>query len=177
MAVCVLAPSLSHSVYVDGIKTSRPEENVAAGWALLRWVLDIEDPAPAAIYLGCENSQQTAKTTNGSFLEVMSFDMENFFGELCWALSVLHGQQAPESSSHPGARKSGQGRSCGRVGPALAYSTSGQYVWLKAQGWEPMPEPEDDQGKSSYWLIESASVESPGVAHGMELSACILGET
>jgi hypothetical protein len=50
---------LQLSVHVDDFKMSGPMENIAAGWSLLRDVIDMKDLAPATLYLGCEQSQRT----------------------------------------------------------------------------------------------------------------------
>ena len=41
------------TVYVDDFKMSGPEKNLQKGWALFRQELNLEDPAPANLYLGC----------------------------------------------------------------------------------------------------------------------------
>ena len=42
------------SIYVDDFKMSGPIENMEKGWALLRSKIDMEDPTPVGLYLGCQ---------------------------------------------------------------------------------------------------------------------------
>ena len=51
------------SIYVDDFKMAGPTENIDKGWALLRSKIDMEDPTPVGLYLGCQQQRFDVKTT------------------------------------------------------------------------------------------------------------------
>ena len=46
------------SIYVDDFKLSGPKANLAKGWALLEEVIDLDEPGPAGLYLGCQQYKE-----------------------------------------------------------------------------------------------------------------------
>ncbi len=63
------------SIYVDGFKLAGPTENLAPGSALLREVVDVEDPAPATFYFGCTRSLHALTMPDGAQVQVMAYDV------------------------------------------------------------------------------------------------------
>ena len=51
------------TVYVDDFKMAGPRNNLKEGRALISNILEIEDPAPIHLYLGCLHEKK--KTMNG----------------------------------------------------------------------------------------------------------------
>ncbi len=62
------------TIYVDDFKMAGPKGNMVAGWALLREVIDMGDPAPTALYLGCEQSQQAVTMPSVAQVQVVTYD-------------------------------------------------------------------------------------------------------
>ena len=54
------------SVCVADFKMSGPKKNLAEGWRLMRAHIDLEEPAPAHLYLGCEHSFKTWPAEEGA---------------------------------------------------------------------------------------------------------------
>ncbi len=50
-------------------------ENLAPGWALLREAIDMENPAPAMIYLGCEQSIRALTMPDEAKVQAMAYDV------------------------------------------------------------------------------------------------------
>ena len=65
-------------VYVDDFKLAGPSANLAAGWALLRALLQLEDPAPARLYLGCLHEQREATTSSNATARAIVHSMEDY---------------------------------------------------------------------------------------------------
>lgn len=62
-------------IYVDDLKLSGPEKNLAKGWELLRSKLKIE-PETDLEYLGCLLSKGTDKLHDGTVVQTMICNME-----------------------------------------------------------------------------------------------------
>ena len=51
-------------VYVDDFKMAGPRDNLKKGWALLKPLIDMDEAAPLALYLGCHHKvHRSGKTT------------------------------------------------------------------------------------------------------------------
>ena len=65
-------------VYVDDFKLSGPKQNMKEGWDLIREVLDIEDPAPLDLYLGCYHEYFERTDPDGNVVRGRRYNQENF---------------------------------------------------------------------------------------------------
>ena len=45
------------SIYVDDFKLAGPADALEKGWALLRTKIELEDPGPVGLYLGCQQQR------------------------------------------------------------------------------------------------------------------------
>ena len=61
-------------VYVDDFKLAGPAKHLAEGWKRLRKGLDLDDPAPSGLYLGCQH-ERFVQGTKGAGI---SYNMESF---------------------------------------------------------------------------------------------------
>ena len=52
-------------VYVDDFKMSGPQVNMARGWKLIQSRLNLGDPAPSSLYLGCTHECKPITLNNG----------------------------------------------------------------------------------------------------------------
>ena len=64
-------------VYVDDFKLSGPKANLPKGWVLVRQGLQIDDPHPLDIWLGC-NHKFWERLHEGRTIRGISYDMESF---------------------------------------------------------------------------------------------------
>ncbi len=71
-------------IYVDDFKLAGPEENLDAGWALLRTKLNIGPEGPLGMYLGCNQRREKMQIHGGLWANVVIYDMESFL-EQCVA--------------------------------------------------------------------------------------------
>ena len=65
-------------VYVDDFKLSGPTEQVRKGWKVLRKKINMGDPAPVDLYLGCRQEIHSASMGDGSTVRYMSYSMRDF---------------------------------------------------------------------------------------------------
>ena len=65
-------------IYVDDFKMAGPEENLDAGWALLRTKLSIGPEGPLGMYLGCNQRREQMTIHGGIQANVVIYDMESF---------------------------------------------------------------------------------------------------
>lgn len=61
------------SVHVDDFKMSGPENNLALAWSKLRTHIEMDDPVPAGLYLGCNNHYKTEKD-----VMKVTYDMKHY---------------------------------------------------------------------------------------------------
>ena len=61
------------SVYVDDFKLSGPKRNLKEGWDLIRAEIDLEPPAPANLYLGCEHEACTWDSKDGHPIKAYAY--------------------------------------------------------------------------------------------------------
>ena len=64
-------------VYVDDFKLSGPTVNMDRGWELIRGGIDVEDPHPLDVYLGCAHRFWETKH-DGKVIRGLTYDMESF---------------------------------------------------------------------------------------------------
>ena len=79
------------NVYVDDFKLSGPTCNMTAGWKLIRQGLDIEEPGPLSLYLGCCHRPISAKAEDGTTVQGMSYDQEDFLKSCVERYAELRG--------------------------------------------------------------------------------------
>ena len=65
-------------VYVDDFKLAGPQANMAAGWQLLRASLNLEDPAPVHLYLGCIHEAQEFAVNKTVKARAIIYNMEDY---------------------------------------------------------------------------------------------------
>ena len=58
-------------IYVDDFKMSGKGCNIQAGWKVLRDRLNIEDPEPVNLYLGCKHELATVPGPGGLSITVL----------------------------------------------------------------------------------------------------------
>ena len=69
---------LLFAVYVDDFKLSGPKDNLRVGWDMIRNTIQMEDPKPANLYLGCIHERtEGVDIGNGRTATVMEYNMEN----------------------------------------------------------------------------------------------------
>ena len=75
-------------IYVDDLKLAGPAVNMAEGWAYIRGVLDIDDPSPVDLFLGCQhevqcgiNAGRSASSPIPGPASIMTYNMDAFFRE------------------------------------------------------------------------------------------------
>ena len=66
-------------VYVDDFKLSGPKEKLQVGWNLISQGITLEKPEPIGLYLGCKHIQSKATLPDGTTVNMMTYDMEEFF--------------------------------------------------------------------------------------------------
>ena len=66
------------SIYVDDFKLAGPKENLAKGWALLKEVIELDEPELAGLYLGCQQHKKENANPEGKKRTCMIYDMEAF---------------------------------------------------------------------------------------------------
>ena len=66
-------------IYVDDFKLSGPADKLEEGWRLISSGLNIEDPSPLGMFLGCKH-EQSERILPGSSkrVRVMEYNMEEF---------------------------------------------------------------------------------------------------
>ncbi len=57
------------SIYVDDFKLAGPIGNLDGGWELLRKLIEMEDPGPVGLYLGCQQRLMTIEHARGTVVE------------------------------------------------------------------------------------------------------------
>jgi hypothetical protein len=65
-------------VYVDDFKMSGPKGALAGAWKDLRAKMNIEDPKPLGVFLGCDHKQFTKKLPSGVTVRGVEYDYESF---------------------------------------------------------------------------------------------------
>ncbi len=58
---------------------SGPEENMEKAWADIAAVINIEDPGPMGLYLGCVHEESAVEMDDGRKIRTMTFNQESFF--------------------------------------------------------------------------------------------------
>ena len=67
------------SVYVDDFKLSGPKESLKKGWDLIRKNIQMEDPTPLQLYLGCIHRKFEGRLEkDGPVVNGIEYDMESF---------------------------------------------------------------------------------------------------
>ena len=66
------------SIYVDDFKMAGPIKNIEKGWKLLRSKIEMGDPTPVGLYLGCQQQRLDVETPQGT-LGTTIYNMEAFF--------------------------------------------------------------------------------------------------
>jgi hypothetical protein len=66
-------------VYVDDFKLAGPQEKLKVGWDLISKGIQLEKPEPLGLYLGCKHIQSKQVLPDGSAVNMISYDMEDFF--------------------------------------------------------------------------------------------------
>lgn len=61
------------SVYVDDFKMSGPETSMAKAWSKSREHIEMDDPVPAGLYLGCKHNYKTEKDVKN-----INYDMKHY---------------------------------------------------------------------------------------------------
>ena len=64
-------------VYVDDFKMAGPKRNLKTGWDSIRARINLDDPAPAHLYLGCIHERRQVQTENGIARAVI-YNMEDY---------------------------------------------------------------------------------------------------
>jgi hypothetical protein len=65
-------------VYVGDFKMSGPKGALAGAWKDLRQKMNIEDPKPLGVFLGCDHKQYSRKLPNGKAVRCIEYDYESF---------------------------------------------------------------------------------------------------
>ena len=65
-------------VYVDDFKLSGPKDSLAKGWALIRKGLQMEDPTPLGVFLGCAHKIEKVPIGTGQMAAIIGYDMSEF---------------------------------------------------------------------------------------------------
>ena len=66
-------------LYVDDFLMSGPKENMEKAWADIAAVINIEDPGPMGLYLGCVHEEGVVEMDDGRKIRIMTFNQESFF--------------------------------------------------------------------------------------------------
>ena len=66
------------SVYVDGFKLAGPKDNLSEGWKLIREHIQMEDPTPLQLYLGCIHRKFDKYINGVGPVTGIEYDMESF---------------------------------------------------------------------------------------------------
>ena len=66
-------------LYVDDFLMSGPKENMEKAWADIAAVINIEDPGPMGLYLGCVHEEGAVEMDDGRKIRTMTFNQESFF--------------------------------------------------------------------------------------------------
>ena len=89
-------------IYVDDLKMAGPSSNMAEGWAMLREVLDIDDPRPVDLFLGCQHEVRYGIVDKGRSdtcpsgpVSIMTYNMEAFFRDCVRTYVELTGHSCP----------------------------------------------------------------------------------
>ena len=65
-------------MYVDDFKLSGPKEHLAPAWKALRSKMNIEDPKPLGVFLGCDHKTYTRKLPSGVPVRCVEYDYQSF---------------------------------------------------------------------------------------------------
>jgi hypothetical protein len=65
-------------LYVDDFLLSGPEDNLAPMWGKIGKALNIDEPAPMSLYLGCIH-EEGQEEIDGHIVRTMTFNQEGFF--------------------------------------------------------------------------------------------------
>ena len=88
------------SVYVDDFKLSGPKESLKKGWDLIRKNIQMEDPTPLQLYLGCIHRKFEGKLEkDGPVVNGVEYDMESFLASCVQRYLQL----CADDSARPGA--------------------------------------------------------------------------
>ena len=64
------------AAYVDDFKMSGPQVSMARGWKLTQSRLNLGDPAPSSLYLGCMHECKQLTLNNGKRARAVVYNME-----------------------------------------------------------------------------------------------------
>ena len=65
-------------MYVDDFKMSGPSKNMAEGWKLIRRGLQMDDPEPIGLYLGCVHEPFEMDHPSGGEVRQVRYNMEEY---------------------------------------------------------------------------------------------------
>ena len=65
-------------VYVDDFKLAGPSKNLERGWTLVRKGLQMENPTPIGVFLGCNHRVSDIRLADGTCARLMQYDMVSF---------------------------------------------------------------------------------------------------
>ena len=66
------------TVYVDDFKLSGPTKHMGETWELIRRGLDMDQPGPLDLYLGCKHETGTHKMPDGKVVRTLTYNMGDF---------------------------------------------------------------------------------------------------
>ena len=95
------------SVYVDDFNLSGPKKNLKKGWDLIRKNIQMEDPTPLQLYLGCIHRRFEGKLEkDGPAVTGIEYDLESFLAscvqrylQLCESSSARSGADTSKKAS------------------------------------------------------------------------------
>ena len=76
-------------MYVDDFKMSGPQVNMARGWKLTQSRLNLGDPAPSNLYLGCVHACKQIALNNGKRARAVVYSMEEYLKSTVGNTAVL----------------------------------------------------------------------------------------
>ena len=89
------------NVYVDDFKLSGPTRFLATGWKLIRQGLEVEEPGPLSLYLGCYHRSIAVTAHDGTLVQGMVYDQEDFLKSCVLRYSELSGCTKFNKASTP----------------------------------------------------------------------------
>ena len=89
-------------VYVDDFKLSGPAKALPLGWSRLRAGLEMEDPHPMNLFLGCHHRESVQTSPlSGRQVRVIEYDMEDFLRSCTALYTELTGETKFRSVATP----------------------------------------------------------------------------
>ena len=173
-------------VYVDDFKLSGPVGSLPEGWRLLRGGLEMEEPHPQGLFLGCHHreSVQTSPLT-GSAVRVMEYDMEDFLRSCIALYTELSGQTTFRKATTPFLEdldpdldpNSGGPILSDHGGTTLSLPEGGENDWNYSRsatvpGDEPRGELADVASRILMKFIYAARIARYDILHSIQRLAC-----